>query len=92
MVHYVIFLMPYVIILDSYPRNTQKGAKMDLISRLKTRYQHKIEKRYIKMIKRKQFNLTMAQDIILGVKLIAASLEVPLYVACEHILLSLIHI
>ena len=78
--------MPYVIILDSYPRNTQKGAKMDLISRLKTRYQHKIEKKYIKMIKRKQFNLTMAQDIILGVKLIAAILEVPLYVACEHIL------
>ena len=28
----------------------------------------------------------MAQDIILGVKLIAAILEVPLYVACEHIL------
>ncbi len=78
--------MPYVIILDSYPRNTQKGAKMDLISRLKTRYQHKIEKKYIKTIKRKQFNLTMADDIILSVKLIAASLEVPMYVACEHIL------
>ncbi len=38
------------------------------------------------MIKRKQFNLTMAQDIVLGVKLIAAGLEVPMYVACEHIL------
>ena len=28
----------------------------------------------------------MAEEIILGVKLIAAILEVPMYVACEHIL------
>ena len=59
---------------------------MDLLHRLKAKYHHIIEKKYIKTIKRKQFNLTMAEDIILGVKLIAAILEVPLYVACEHIL------
>ena len=59
---------------------------MDLVHRLKAKYLHRIEKEYIKTIKRKQFNLTMADDIILSVKLIAASLEVPLYVACEHIL------
>ena len=28
----------------------------------------------------------MAEDIIIGIKLIAAILEVPYYVACEHIL------
>ncbi len=59
---------------------------MDLLHRLKAKYHHIIEKKYIKTIKRKQFNLTMAEEVILGVKLIAASLEVPLYVACEHIL------
>jgi hypothetical protein len=37
-------------------------------------------------VKRKQFNLVMNEEIILGVKLIAATLEVPIYVACEHIL------
>ena len=37
-------------------------------------------------VKRKQFNLTLSEEIILGVKSIAAILEVPMYVACEHIL------
>ena len=59
---------------------------MDLLHRLKTKIRHIIEKKYIKTIKRKQFNLTMAEEIILGVKLISAILEVPQYVACEHIL------
>ena len=59
---------------------------MDIVSRLKAKYHRKITKKYIKTIKRKQFNLTIAEEIILVVKLIAAILEVPYYVACEHIL------
>ena len=59
---------------------------MDIIGRVIARYQQLLDRRHVKTIKRKQFNLTMAEDIIVGVKLIAAILEVPMYVACEHIL------
>ena len=59
---------------------------MDVISRFKAKYHHTVERKYIKTIKRKQFNLTIAEEIIVGVKLIAAILKVPKYVACEHIL------
>jgi len=57
---------------------------MGITSRLKATYQHLFGKKYIKTIKRKQFNLNMAEDVVLGVKLIAVILEVPYYVACEH--------
>jgi len=59
---------------------------MQIINRLKAGYHQIFEKKHMKSIKSKQFNLTMAEDIILGVKLIAAILEVPYYVACEHLL------
>ena len=59
---------------------------MDLLHRLKAKYHHIIEKRYIKTIKRKQFNLTIAEDVILGVKLLSAILQVPRYVITEHLL------
>jgi len=59
---------------------------MGIIDRLKAKYQYIVERKYIKTIRRKQFNLTMAEEIILGVKLIAVVLKVPMYVACEHIL------
>ena len=59
---------------------------MDLLHRLKAKYHHSHEKKYLKTIKRKQCNLTMAEEIILGVKLFAAILEVPQYVICEHLL------
>jgi len=59
---------------------------MGITSRLKATYQHLFGKKYIKTIKRKQFNLNMAEDVVLGVKLIAVILEVPYYVACEHML------
>ena len=39
-----------------------------------------------KTIVRKQFNLTVDERIIPKVKLIATILQVPTYVACEHIL------
>ena len=59
---------------------------MDLLHRVITKHHQIIEKKYIKTIKRRQCNLTMAKDIIAGVKIVAAILEVPQYVAYEHIL------
>jgi len=64
-------------------RNIQKVVKMGIINRLTTTYHRLIGN---KAVKRKQFNLTMSEDIIEAVRLIAASFEVPLYVACEHLL------
>jgi len=59
---------------------------MTLFHRLKAKYHHIIENKYIKAIKRKQYNLTISEEIISNIKLIAAILEVPQYVVCEHVL------
>ncbi len=59
---------------------------MDIIGRVIARLQQLTDRKRIKTIKRKQFNLTMAEDIIVGVKFIAAIMGVPMYVACEHII------
>jgi len=56
---------------------------MGIINRLTTTYHRLIGN---KAVKRKQFNLTMSEDIIQGVRVIASMIEVPLYVACEHLL------
>jgi len=59
---------------------------MGLLSRLKAKYRHTIEKKYVKSITRRQFNLTISEDIIFGVKFLAAILHVPRYVITEHLL------
>jgi len=59
---------------------------MELLHRLKAKYRHKIEKKYAKAINRKQLNFNCSEDIILGVKFMAAILEVPRYVIAEHLL------
>ena len=59
---------------------------MGITDGITTAYNHLIGRKPIKTIKRKQFNLTMDEEIILKVKLIAAILDVPYYIACEHIL------
>ena len=59
---------------------------MQLIHRLKAKYHHAIEKKYIKSINRRQFNITIAEEVIQGVRLLAAILEVPRYVIVEHLL------
>jgi hypothetical protein len=59
---------------------------MELLHLLKAIYRHKIERKYPKAIERRQFNITCSQDIIVGVKFIAAILEVPYYVIAEHML------
>ena len=59
---------------------------MSIISRLKAKYHHSIARKYIKTVKRKQFNLTIAEEVITGVKLLASILHVPRYVITEHLL------
>ena len=59
---------------------------MNIINALKTKYYHSTGQKYTKTIRRKQFNLTMSEEIIRVVRLIAAILGVPKYIACEHIL------
>ena len=62
---------------------------MDLLHRLKAKYHCIIGKEYVKTIKRKQFNLTMAEEVILGVKLIAAILKVPrIWLMCIYLAMS----
>lgn len=58
---------------------------MGLIHAVK-RYKTKLEKRFSRKITRRQVNFACDQSIILGVKLMAKSLEVPVYVICEHLL------
>ena len=59
---------------------------MSIFHKLKTKYRHRIEKKYIKSIKRKQLNFDCSEQMIIGVSLIAASLEVPMYCLLEHLL------
>ena len=59
---------------------------MQQIHGLKAKYRHRIEKKYLKSISRKQFNLTIDEEVIRGVKLLAVILEVPRYVITEHLL------
>lgn len=59
---------------------------MQLLERLKAKYRHKVEKKYTKIIKRKQLNFSCSEDIIDGIRLLALILEVPRYVLAEHLL------
>jgi hypothetical protein len=59
---------------------------MDIFNRSKAKYHRSIERKCIRAVKTKQFNLTMSEDIVLGVKFLAAVLEVPRYVIAEHLL------
>ena len=53
---------------------------MGFLSNLKTKYHHKVERKYIILKNRRQFNLTIDEEIIEAVKLLATALEVPRYV------------
>ena len=59
---------------------------MQLLHRLKAKYHHRIEKKYAKVIRRRQLNFNCGEGIIIGIKLLAAILEVPRYVIAEHLL------
>ena len=59
---------------------------MSITNTLLKAYYRTLGRKYNKSVKRKQFNLTIDEEIITGVKSIAAILDVPYYVACEHTL------
>ena len=59
---------------------------MNIISWLEAKYRRSIEKKHEKAIKRRQFNMMVDDRIVLGVKALAAILEVPRYVITEHLL------
>ena len=52
--------------------------------RLKTKYHHKVERKYARIAKRKQLNFNCATNITTGAKLLARVLDVPLYCVLEH--------
>ena len=58
----------------------------DIITWLEAKYRRSIESKHKKAIKRRQFNMTVDERIVLGVKALAAILEVPRYVITEHLL------
>ena len=57
---------------------------MGFLRRLKAKYHHKAERKYLRLTKRRQFNLTIAEEIIEAVKLLAIALEVPRCVIAEQ--------
>jgi len=59
---------------------------MNVISWLEARYRRSIDKKHEKAIRRRQFNMMVDERIALGVKALAAILEVPRYVITEHML------
>ena len=58
---------------------------MSIINKLTTTYHRLLGNKY-KVAKRRQFNLTLNENIIDGVRAISATLELPLYVTTEHLL------
>ena len=59
---------------------------MGFLDSIKAKYHHRVEKKYLRLTKRMQFNLTIDENIIETVKLLAIVLEVPRYVITEHLL------
>lgn len=58
---------------------------MNVIRKLK-RYKKRVEKRFTHQISREQLNFACDERIILGIKMLAQDLEVPMYPLCEHLL------
>ena len=59
---------------------------MDLLSGFTTKYRQLLDRRHVKAIRRRQFNMTIDAGLVMGVKLLAAILKVPRYVIVEHLL------
>jgi len=59
---------------------------MEILRRVITKYRQLLDRKHVKTIKRKQFNMTIDAGLVDGVKLLAAILEVPRYVITEHLL------
>ena len=59
---------------------------MNLLSGFITKYRRLLDRRHVKAIKRRQFNMTIDAELAQGVKFLAAILTVPRYVITEHML------
>jgi hypothetical protein len=57
-----------------------------LLDWLKGRYFHRITRKYVKTIRRRQLNFNCSEDIVAATKLIAATLEIPYCFVAEHVL------
>jgi len=58
---------------------------MDILRRFITKYHQLLDRKH-KAITRRQFNMTIDAELVLGVKLLAEILKVPRYVIVEHLL------
>lgn len=59
---------------------------MDLLRGFRTKYRQLLDRRHVKAIRRRQFNMTIDAELVRSVKLLAAILKVPRYVITEHLL------
>ena len=59
---------------------------MNLLRESIAKYRRLLDRRHVKAIKRRQFNVTIDAQLVLGVKFLAMILKVPRYVITEHLL------
>ena len=59
---------------------------MNILRRFITKYRQLLDRRHVKVIRRRQFNMTIDAELALGVKFLAMILKVPRYVITEHLL------
>ena len=59
---------------------------MDVLRGFITKYHRLTDRRHVKTIRHKQFNMTIDVELARRVKILAAILKVPCYVITEHIL------
>ena len=59
---------------------------MGILGRFVTKYHQLLDRRHVKAVRRRQFNTTIDEGLVLGVKLLAQVLKVPRYVVVEHLL------
>ena len=59
---------------------------MNLLRESITKYRRLLDRNHVKAIRRRQFNMTIDAELVLGVKFMAMILKVPRYVITEHLL------
>ena len=59
---------------------------MGILRSFLTKYHQLLDRRHVKTIRRRQFNMTIDVGLVDGVKLLAGILKVPRYVIVEHLL------
>ena len=65
--------------------DTNKMANDGITKRIKSAYQALTEKKP-KHIIRRQYNVMIDYEIVLGIKVLAATLKLPQYIVCEYVM------